>query len=237
MQKLDVIAVLKEAWSLTRQGLQPMLGASLLTFAIVMACAIFLIQLVAGWQGLDLADEAQLQQAMQPTQLLLVLILAPFEAALAYMGWRRATAQPTQLSMLFRGWAMALPLSLIALLTAVLVQIGLVLLIIPGVYLMAVLSQANLYYLFHRGSPVKAMIESAKVVHGQLFAVITLYSAMIAVLMISLIPMGLGLIITIPLFFHMKGVLFRELFPELSPAAQEAETPDERPSSNGHFEA
>ncbi len=238
MQKLDVFAVLREAWELTRQNLNPLLGASLLTFVILVACAMVLVQLYANMQGLDLADVEQLQQAMEPVQLILILILAPFEASLAYMGWRRATQQEVSLGMLFRGWAMAVPLSLIALVTAVLVNLGLFLLVLPGVYLMAVLSQANLYYLFHRGSPVKAMIESAKVVHGQLFAVITVYSAIIAILMLATIPMGLGLVLAVPMFFHMKGVLFRELFPELSPQGMAPVAPrTDEPRSDSHFEA
>ncbi|MBY6016605.1 hypothetical protein KUW04_02215 [Halomonas denitrificans] len=239
MQKLDVFAVLREAWDLTRQNLNPLLGASLLTFAILVACAMVLVQIYASMQGLDLTDAEQLQQAMQPIQLVLVILLAPFEASLAYMGWRRATGQATSLTMLFRSFAMALPLALIALVTAVLVNLGLALLILPGIYLMAVLSQANLYYLFHQGSPMKAMIDSAKVVHGQLFAVITLYSAMIAIMMLAMIPMGLGLVLAIPMFFHMKGVLFRELFPELSPDAPVEVTPEANDTarSDSHFEA
>lgn len=238
MQKLDVFAVLREAWELTRQNLNPLLGASLLTFVILVASAMLLVQLYASMQGLDLTDAEQLKQSMEPVQLILVLILAPFEAALAYMGWRRATGQPVEMSMVFRSWAMAVPLSLIALVTAVVVNLGLFLLVLPGVYLMAVLSQANLYYLFHRGSPIKAMIDSAKVVHGQLFAVITVYSAMIVILMVATIPMGLGLVLAIPMFFHMKGVLFRELFPELSPQAATPEEPkSEEPRSDSHFEA
>lgn len=238
MQKLDVFAVLREAWELTRQNLNPLLGASLLTFVILVASAMLLVQLYASMQGLDLTDAEQLKQSMEPVQLILVLILAPFEAALAYMGWRRATGQPVEMSMVFRSWAMAVPLSLIALVTAVVVNLGLFLLVLPGVYLMAVLSQANLYYLFHRGSPIKAMIDSAKVVHGQLFAVITVYSAMIVILMVATIPMGLGLVLAIPMFFHMKGVLFRELFPELSPQAATPEAPKaEEPRSDSHFEA
>ncbi|MBY6185518.1 hypothetical protein KUV89_02560 [Marinobacter hydrocarbonoclasticus] len=239
MQKLDVFAVIRESWDLTRQNLNPLLGASLLTFVILMASAMLLVQLFANMQGLDLSDAEQLKQAMEPVQLLLVLLLAPFEAALAYMGWRRATGQKTEMSMVFRGWAMAVPLSLIALVTAVMVNLGLFMLILPGVYLMAVLSQANLYYLFHRGSPIKAMIESAKVVHRQVFAVITVYSAMIAILMMAMIPAGLGLVLAVPMFFHMKGVLFRELFPELSPeqaAPAQPEAPEER-GSDSSFEA
>ncbi|SHG86969.1 hypothetical protein [Ferrimonas marina] len=233
MQRTDLVSVLKEAWQLTRQGLQPVLGAFLAAMAVALLVTWLGLTLVASWWDLDLNDSESLMEAMQPLQLLLLAVMAPFEAGLAYLGWRRATGQEARIGMVFNAWSLAAPLVLIALVSSVLANLGLFLLILPGIYVMAVLSQANLYYLFHRGSPIKAMIESAKVVHKHLLLVLPFYVVMSLLLLVSLVPMGLGLVITIPLFFYGKGVLFRELFPELSPAEE-----TQAPSQSGEsFEA
>lgn len=236
MNQLNLRSIFKESWVITRQGLQPILGAAAVTFGILMGSAMIMVELFARWQGLDLTVDTDLATAVDSVQFLLVLLLAPFEGALAIMGWRRATEQPIRLGMVFSGWRFAAPLALIALMTSVLVNLGLFLMVVPGIYLMAVCSQANLYYLLKGGSPTRAMLESAKVVHRNLLVVLSSYALIIVLLALSAIPLGLGLFLTVPLFFHMKGVLFRGLFPEFTPGRKPV-TLDATTSDDGHFEA
>ncbi|GAA4885625.1 hypothetical protein [Ferrimonas pelagia] len=229
MQNTDLVSILKESWQLTRQGLQPILGACLIAFAVLAVITMAGLNLVASFWDLDLSDPDALMDAMGPVQLFLLAAMAPFEAGLAYLGWRRATGQHGNINMMFNAWALAAPLVLIALVSSVLANLGM-LLIFPGIYLMAVLSQANLYYLFYRGSPMKAMFESAKVVHRHILVVLPFYLFMVVLIAFSALPMGVGLVLTLPFYFYGKGVLFRELFPELTPKPEQDTDADDKGS-------
>ncbi|GAA5187968.1 hypothetical protein [Ferrimonas gelatinilytica] len=242
MRNPDLLSILKETWLHTKAGLQPILGASLLVFAITMGVLTLGLSLLGIELPMDLADEeavANLMNETLPLQMLMLTLWAPFGAGLAYLGWRRATGQDASVMQVFNTWAMAVPLVLIALVTEVLTSLGTYMMVLPGLYLMAVLSQANLYYLFHRGSPLRAMLNSAKVVHRNLLLVFPFYVVMAVLMVASFMTMGVALVVTVPYYFYGKGVLFRELFPELTPATEEPahageSTPVSKPDS---FEA
>ncbi len=242
MQTPDLLSILKETWQHTKAGLQPILGASLLVFAITMGVLTLGLKLLGVELPVDLGDEAALSQLMNdtlPLQMLMLALWAPLGTGLAYLGWRRATGQDATVLQVFNTWAMAVPLVLIALVTEVLTSLGTYLMVLPGLYLMAVLSQANLYYLFHRGSPLKAMLNSAKVVHRHLLLVVPFYLVMVALMVASFMTMGIALVVTVPFYFYGKGVLFRVLFPDLAPAGTgvAAESTSPATSDSDSFEA
>ncbi|WP_156904761.1 hypothetical protein [Ferrimonas senticii] len=227
---------------MARSHIQPLFGASLLVLLFLMTVTVLSFDLMTSYLELDTSSEAAVEQAlvqiMQPLQLALLIIAAPFEAGLVYLAWRKVRGLDAPVKQVFSPWAMATPLIAIALISSVLAQLGLTLFIVPGLYLLAVLSLANLYYLFRRGSPIKAMWECAKVCHRQVVTIGLYHLIMAAILAISAIPLGLGLIFTVPMFFYGKALLYIELFPQEQQS--DDSTPPQQPtnsSSSSHFEA
>ncbi|QIZ76592.1 hypothetical protein [Ferrimonas lipolytica] len=240
MFKIDVLShTLKTAFATARHSIQPMLGAAALVLAILFAVALVGFQLIVEFNGIDPSSEEAIAEASLPLQLVILIIAAPFEAGLAYMAWLKVNNLPVTMKQLFQPWAMATPLIAIAILSSVAGNVGLAAFVIPGLYLIAVLSFANIYYLFRRGSPLKAMWESAQVVHKNLFLIVMFHMAMGTVIMLSAIPFGLGLVFTVPMYFYGKALLFNELFPQFIPNQQQpapTETTDS-PSESSSFEA
>ncbi|WP_298440127.1 hypothetical protein [uncultured Ferrimonas sp.] len=216
-----------------------MLGAATLVLAILFGVALLGYQLIVEYWGVDPNSEQAINDASFPLQLVILIIAAPFEAGLAYMGWRKVNQLPTTLGQLFGPWAIATPLIVIAISSSMLANLGLSLFLLPGLYLMAVLSFANLYYLFRRGSPLKAMWESALVVHQNLLLIMVFHVVMGSLIVVSAVPFGLGLILTIPMYFYGKGLLFNQLFPNYKPNGSDTPAAEASPSQDksSSFEA
>jgi len=93
-----------------------------------------------------------------------------------------------------------------------LIYLGMILLLIPGIYL-AVAYMLAIPLIVERGlSPWQAMEASRKAITQHWFKVFGLFLLLGLIVSISAIPLGIGLIWTIPLFVMVMGVLYRTIF-------------------------
>ena len=95
---------------------------------------------------------------------------------------------------------------------SILIALGFMLLIIPGIYL-------SIAYMFALPLIVEknmdfwqAMETSRKAVTQHWFKLFFTGVLMVIIYLISTIPLGLGLIWTIPMFVALHGVLYRRIF-------------------------
>lgn len=99
------------------------------------------------------------------------------------------------------------------LLQMIFITIGLVFLVIPGIYLMVALSLTNWVLIsYPETSPMQAIKISMKVVNKRFFSLLGLFIVLGVILMISAIPFGIGLIWTFPLSALSVGIVFRKIF-------------------------
>ncbi|MCA1765050.1 MAG: hypothetical protein LC633_02160, partial [Desulfobulbaceae bacterium] len=105
-----------------------------------------------------------------------------------------------------------LPIVIAYILTSILTFIGFFLLVIPGIYLSVAYALVIPLVIDKEMSPWQAMETSRKGVQRHWFKVFGLYIVMSIICFISAIPMGLGLIWTVPMFFMVNGILYREVF-------------------------
>lgn len=83
-------------------------------------------------------------------------------------------------------------------LSALMVMIGLVLLVVPGIIFALSLMFVK-FVVIERGlAPIEAMKESARIAKGHRWELLILLLAIIAINVIGAIPFGLGLLVTIP---------------------------------------
>ena len=140
-------------------------------------------------------------------------------AGLNMVGIRRAADQPVSFNEIFSHFGRTLPLLITAVVMMALVYLGMILLLIPGIYLSIAYILA-IPLVVERGlSPWQALEASRKAISQHWFKVFGLFLLLGIITMLSAIPLGIGLIWTIPLMVVAMGVLYRTIFGVL-PAAQ-----------------
>ena len=117
---------------------------------------------------------------------------------------------------------------LCSLLTFVLVSVGLQLLVLPGVFLSVIFSLTIPLVIEKKLSPIKAMVISVQALRFQWFKLLTLYVILSLILALTLIPLFafqqanlafIGVVVFVfclsylaPMFYNVKGILYREIF-------------------------
>ncbi|TKB50511.1 hypothetical protein FCL40_05005 [Ferrimonas sediminicola] len=259
---MNLVSVLRETFSLVRQDIRPLLYATVAS-AVAMTLVFFLFYWVIETL-LGMPIEVSLEQASEGfmiLQLVMVVVTAPVEAGLAYIGLQRALGKPASASDMLRVLPLTAPLLLISLITGMVGQLGFALFFMLGLGLMVLLSQANLYYVVNRTSPVRSIIDSARVMLKHLLPAFGAYSLAVLGLITAFWPLAmvmgsqmqggsadgttellasvvtlLALCWMIPFFFQLKGVLYKHLFVVKGESKLNPDTTTDG-GGKGHFEA
>jgi len=144
--------------------------------------------------------------------LLQFLVLTPVMAGLYMVGIKIAANQATSGASIFDYFNKLWPLLLTFFLVVVMITIGFVLLILPGIYLAVGYAMALPLVVEKNLSPWAAMEASRKAISKHWFKIFGLYIVLTIILWISAIPLGIGLIWTLPLALILYGVLYTTMF-------------------------
>ena len=220
---IDVKLVLQEAWSLT-------LKARLSILMGVLVCIILTLLIVfTASQYLGGVEQALVDmKAQYIINILVTLVVSPFIAGIEMMGVYHAVGLKTQpkfiLSFLNKGAVVAI----CALLSSTLTSLGFNLFILPGIFLLVTLSLAIPLVIEKNIMPLKAIMLSIKVLRFQFFKLLAIYGILTMALFLSMFPLLVlfqsgfeivgavflmfALSYLVPLFYHTKGILYREIF-------------------------
>lgn len=212
---LDFSDVLSEAWATTKGIKRYILGSFILIYILVMA-----VMLVVGgiFGGLLMGSEPASAHPMVfivsqlVTQLVFTAIMIPLMAGIFMMCLTHLKGEQVTFGLLFGYTHKFLPLLGAAILMNIMVTLGFVLLIIPGIYLMIAYLLAIPLVIDKDLGPWEALEVSRKAITKNWFTFFGLYIVMTLILFLSLIPFGLGIIWTLPMFAMMVAVLYRNLF-------------------------
>ncbi len=203
-------AVLSEAWEKTNGLKGSFWAAGAILFAVIL-----ILGVVLGGGSVFLAGQGDASSGMLmglAIQLVMIAVMYPFMAGIVMLGIERSVDLPLSYKSVFTYFAYTLPLLGVAVLMSVLVTIGFILLIIPGIYL-------SLAYMFAVPLVVEknlgiwdAMETSRKAVTSHWFKLFFLFFIMMIILMVSALPFGIGLIWTYPMMVAMMGVMYRDIF-------------------------
>lgn len=137
-----------------------------------------------------------------------------FTGGLMLIGVRQALGQRVSWQMVFAGFSGSkiLSICIAVFLQFLLIMIGFALLVLPGIYL-SVGYGLTLPLILDKGlGPWDALEASRKAIHKKWWTIFGLYFVMMLLYLVSAIPLGIGLIWTLPMFFVMVGVLYSRLF-------------------------
>ncbi|MBL4781714.1 MAG: hypothetical protein JKX92_05675 [Porticoccaceae bacterium] len=207
---LPITAVLRESWEKT-SGLKGSFWAA----AAILVLGMLAFGALLGGSGVLLASGGGVSGGIISSLMLQVVIMAimyPFMAGIIMLGIHRSVELPLSYTSVFGYFAYTLPLLGVAVLMSILITLGFLLLIIPGIYL-------SLAYMFAVPLVVEknlgvweAMETSRKAVTTHWFKLFFLFLLMGLILLISALPLGIGLIWTYPMMLAMIGVMYREIF-------------------------
>lgn len=210
----NISDVLKEAWEKTNGLKGAFWGAGLLLFAGIIILAIVVGMVMGTFLGAEPGEMPTAGDFVGELILQLVITAAiyPFMVGIIMMGVKRSVDRPISFNMLFAYFGVAVPVIIAGLLISVLTWIGFLLLILPGIYLsvayaltVPLIGDKNL-------GAWQAMEASRKAITKRWFKFFGLFIAMIVIILISMIPLGIGLIWTYPMGVALLGILYRDVF-------------------------
>ena len=141
-------------------------------------------------------------------------ITLPLLIGITLLGIKQARGEDIEIPSIFNYYPLLIPIILSYFAMNLLIVIGLMLLVIPGIYL-AVSYTFTYALIVDKGLGVwEAMELSRKTVTSQWFKFFGLAVLTTVVVVISAIPFGVGLIWTLPMTYISYGLLYHHLFDE-----------------------
>lgn len=204
---INLANVLKQAWQAPAAGRAVILQVCLLVIMVVV-----LFTLLQGSLAQEGGDAPRPLSEQFALDLLVTVITAPLICAAMLMGIYQSIGRAPKLADLLDVFSKFAQLALTALLIAIVVQMGLLLFILPGLYLAIATGFAMPLLVEKDLSPIDAIRQSVLVVNRHWLAFIKLYLLFILLFALSMFTFGIALIWVLPWYFNVKGILYRDLF-------------------------
>ncbi len=146
------------------------------------------------------------------TSLISIPLTYPLLAGIALLGIRRSVDADIDAGFIFQAYRKTIPLTLLYLLLMLMTILGYVLLIIPGIYLsLAYLMSYSL--MIDRDIGVwEALEASRKAITKHWFKIFFLYLLLALMSVLACLPLLIGLVWMLPLFFIVHGLLYKKMF-------------------------
>lgn len=205
---INIANIMSESWQKTKGVKRYILGA-----AIIMYVALFVVMMALGVTLVPAGQPTAMHLVAQVImQLAVMAIILPFVAGIFVISAKRVNDAPFEFGDAFSAFGKTVPLLVASVLMNVLVTLGFLLLIVPGIYL-AFAYMLTVPLIVDRDMGAwQALETSRKAISKHWFSFFVLWIVMILILAISMIPFGLGLIWTIPMLSVAFAITYREVF-------------------------
>ena len=197
----DIGQVMSEAWALTRGMKASFWGAAAIVYAILVVFALIVGSLAGKSVPLRLL-----------TNIAFGTVSPVLFVGIIMMGVRRAAGLPINFATAFSCFDRAVPVLVAGLMSTLITYVGLLLLIIPGVYLVIAYCMTMPLIVDRRLPPWQAIETSRKAVTKRWFQYFGLLLVVGLLVCLSALPLGIGLIWTAPWSINVIGVVYRRTF-------------------------
>ncbi len=221
--QIDVKAILTEAWQQTLKSRSSINLGLLFSLALGILVSFVVSNYIGGIEAV-LADP----EATMLLNVVVIIAIWPFMAGVEMMGVFHAVGMKTEPKLMFAFLKRASWVVLCALFTSVLISLGFQLLVFPGIFLAVTLSLTIPLVIEKKMTPMKAIVLSVQTLRFKFFSLFVLYFILFMSLIIlffpfvlllesSFAPLGiiiffLGISFLAPLFYNVKGIIYREIF-------------------------
>ncbi|WP_413112828.1 hypothetical protein [Thaumasiovibrio sp. DFM-14] len=214
------VDILKEAWTVTNKHYLRFLPAVIFMFAAQVTIFILSLIIQSGDLHTLLSDIVDVSKPITIEQLSMIqladfwkdILSAPFVAGVSLMGLSHALGLPTRPRHVFKGFSYTLKATIFMLLVASLLGLASSISPIIGGYLTMSFSMGLLLVCEKKVTPLRAILYSLQAVNRKLMLILPIYLVVLILFVFSMFTMGLGLLITLPFYFNVKGILYREMF-------------------------
>lgn len=202
--------LIKESWAMTH-GVKGSIWAGIVIIFLVLftfgGVAVYLLSHSGNRAGTLVAAWLNILSQLSST-----ILSITFLSGLINIGIRRVAAQSFSWNLVFSGFSRIGSIVIAGLLMSLLITSGFLLFVLPGIYLAVGYSLALPVIMDKRVGPWEAMEMSRQAVHKKWWQVFGAYLIMYLIYVLSLIPFGIGMIWTVPMFFTLTAVIYRTLF-------------------------
>ncbi|TDF42342.1 hypothetical protein EYS14_05835 [Alteromonadaceae bacterium M269] len=207
----DLKQLFEQGWDIT----QTTKGVIVQSLLVIMAVVLVLVYSLISYIGIENIQSGGIE--LEPNtqffvDIISTVVLAPLMTGVIMMGVNHSVGAPSKLGNLFQFVPQSLPIVLTSLLTGLVVQLGLVLFILPGLYLMIATSFALPLVVEKKMTPLRAIYASIKAVNHNAPKLILLYVGFVGLFFVGFITFGIALIWVAPLYYNIKGILYRDMF-------------------------
>jgi len=209
--RFTIGTLLKDAWHYSKGAKGSIWAALILMYLILIgmgaASVLYLVPMLPIQE-----NPLQLLLVEGGLQFLYTFLSFVFTAGILLIAINKIGQLPYSWKMVFSGFKRFGSLLLLFILQSVMLLVGFLLFILPGIYLSVGYILA-IPLLFVKGlSPWQALETSRQAVHKRWWTVFFTLVVMGILVTVSSIPLGLGLIWTVPMFFILVGVLYYHFF-------------------------
>jgi len=139
-------------------------------------------------------------------------ITIPLYLGVLLLGYARANSEELHLESIFNYYVFVWPLFFASLLMTLLTYLGFLLLLIPGIYLSVAYTFTLPLMIDKKLDIWGAMEVSRQAVSKHWWTIAGVNGTLVVLLTISIIPLGIGLIWSIPLMMISQGIMYRKIF-------------------------
>jgi len=245
--ELKVGDILKEAWGMTLKHFINFTPAIFLLLILQLAIFYFAFK----WQIGDLSVllsifeqggtvPSGLIQAVFIANFSYEVISAPIYAGICLMAMSHAAGLSTHTRHISKGLQFTVPVILATLFSLLLQAVAGMLLPFVSMYLSIAFSNSLLLICDKKVPPMQSLLLSLRSVNKKIFPLIAIYSILMLLFMLAVFLYGIGLVLFLPFFFHVKGIIYRNMFGirlKIIATGQSQPGPQASQSQSGVFDA
>ena len=205
----DVKALLSQAAKLTKANFGVLFQGSVVLFLTFVVLGVIAQQYIT-----VNTDGSYTFEHQSVIEVVAICVVAPLLTGLYMIGVNQARGEKTTVFTTFRYFPLILLVALTQLVNSILVQLGMVLLILPGVYLYLATSFSLMLVADRKLTPISAIILSCRVFNAYWKHIAAVYVVLFLLFLSVPLTFGFSLIWVLPFYFSMMGLLYNELIGE-----------------------
>ncbi|MGO1191423.1 hypothetical protein [Vibrio casei] len=213
--------ILKEAWQLMIKNFLSFSPTIVLLIVLQITIFVVALKMQLGDPSVifkifeESAESAQVQNIIESVLIAnfsYEVISAPLFAGVCLMAMSHATGFKTQIRHILKGFQFTIPIMLMTLMALMLQGIAGMVLPFLSLYLSMAFSNAVLLICEKRITPMRSLLLSLRGVNKKILTITAVYALVLLMFFAAALFYGIGLIFVLPFYFHIKGIIYRDMF-------------------------
>ena len=235
---LQPIAVIQEAFKITAKNFTQFLPAVICLFIAQTALLLLSLKIQLGNPNVFFEAfitgkgfTAEILKAGFMANFWSDILIAPLYVGVSLMALNHSVGLPTKPSQIVKGFSFTLVSVITMLLISSIQGIGSSIFPLIGLFLTMALSMAILLVCEKRVTPIKAIQYSFMATIRKVMPMTAIYLIVMILFFVSIATAGIGLIWTLPFFFNVKAIIYRNMFGITLQVTSVPKTDDNQPES------